>query len=444
MPGNPACLQSSIRMIILVLQLNPMQGTAIFVKLFFESFRFAYTALKMNVLRTVLSLLGVTVGILVIIGVFTGVDSLEKNLKESFDFLGANVMYVQKWPWSFEGNYPWWKYINRPQTSYDEFKFLEANVERSNGISIFADKGNLTIKKDNNSISGVNLSGVTFGHSEVYDMPISDGRYFTMTEIESGRNVVLIGSNVAEALIPQGNVIGEEIKINGLRFAVIGVLKEQGENFIGMPSNDDNCFVPYRSFRKMYATGTWFGVESVVAVKGFDNDPMLKELEGELEGLMRRKRGLRPRDESNFALNRSEMIADQVGLLFDQISFIGWIIGMFALLVGGFGIANIMFVSVKERTNIIGIQKSLGAKNYFILFQFLFEAIFLSVFGGFMGLLIVYVLANILSSDGFQIGLSIGNIIMGVVVAAVVGVLSGIIPAIVASRLDPVEAIRTQ
>ena len=421
-----------------------MTGTVIFVKLFFESFRFAYTALKMNVLRTVLSLLGVTIGITVIIGVFTGVDSLEKNLKESFDFLGANVMYVQKWPWSFENNYPWWEYINRPQTSYDEYKFLEANVEGSTGISIFADKGNLTIKKDNNSISGVNLSGITFWHSEVYDMPISSGRYFTMAEVESGRNVVLVGHNVADALFPNQSSLGEVIKINGLRFIVIGVLKEQGENFIGMPSNDDNCFIPYRSFRKMYATGTWFGVESVVAVKGQDDDPMLKELEGELEGLMRRKRGLRPRDDSNFALNRSEMIADQVGLLFDQISFIGWIIGMFALLVGGFGIANIMFVSVKERTNIIGIQKSLGAKNYFILFQFLFEAIFLSIFGGLMGLILVYGLANIVSSDSFQIGLSFGNIILGLIVAAVVGTLSGIIPAILASRLDPVEAIRTQ
>ena len=398
----------------------------------------------MNVLRTVLSLLGVFIGIFTIIGIFTFVDSFEKNLKESFDFLGANVMYVQKWPWSFSGNYPWWKYINRPQTTYDEYKFLEANIENSTGISIFADKGGLTIKKDNNSISGVNLSGITFGHSGVYDMPISGGRYFTMAEIESGRNVVLIGKNVSEALFPQKQAMGELIKINGLKFTVIGVLKEQGENFIGMPSNDDNCFVPYRSFRKMYATGSMFGVESVVAVKGSESDPMLKELEGELEGLMRRKRGLRPRDESNFALNRSEMIADRVGLLFDQVSFIFGIIGMFALLVGGFGIANIMFVSVKERTNIIGIQKSLGAKNYFILLQFLFEAIFLSIFGGVMGLILVFALAAIFSSDSFEIALTLNNIIIGLMVAAGVGTLSGIIPAIMASRLDPVEAIRTQ
>lgn len=413
------------------------------IRLIFESFRFAWSALKMNLLRTVLSLLGVTVGIFSIIGVLTLVDSLEKSLKDSFGFLGANVMYVQKWPWSFENNYPWWKYVNRPQTSYDEFKFIEANMSEGIGISIFADKSGLTVKKGSNSISGVNLSGITFGHSEVYDMPISQGRYFTMQEVESGRNVVLIGANIAEALFPYIQASGRRIKIKGLNYTVVGVLKEQGENFIGMPSSDDNCFIPYRSFRKLYATGKMFGVESVVAVKGRDNDQKLKLLEGDLTGLMRRKRGLRPRDESNFALNRSEMVADQLGILFEQVSFIGFLIGLFAMLVGGFGIANIMFVSVKERTNIIGIQKSLGAKNYFVLWQFLFESIFLCVLGGLAGLFLVY-LTTFIPLGSFQIIMNMKNIVLGLVIAAIVGTLSGIIPAVMAARMDPVIAIRSQ
>ncbi len=413
------------------------------IRLIFESFRFAWSALKMNLLRTVLSLLGVTVGIFSIIGVLTLVDSLEKSLKDSFGFLGANVMYVQKWPWSFENNYPWWKYVNRPQTSYDEFKFIEANMSEGIGISIFADRSGLTVKKGSNSISGVNLSGITFGHSEVYDMPISQGRYFTMQEVESGRNVVLIGANIAEALFPNTEASGRRIKLKGLNYTVVGVLKEQGENFIGTPSSDDNCFIPYRSFRKLYATGKMFGVESVVAVKGRDNDQKLKLLEGDLTGLMRRKRGLRPRDESNFALNRSEMVADQLGILFKQVSFIGFLIGLFAMLVGGFGIANIMFVSVKERTNIIGIQKSLGAKNYFVLWQFLFESIFLCVLGGLAGLFLVY-LTTFIPLGSFQIIMNMKNIILGLVIAATVGTLSGIIPAVMAARMDPVIAIRSQ
>ena len=415
----------------------------LFFRLMFESFRFAWTALRMNLLRTVLSLLGVTVGIFSIIGVLTLVYSLEKSLKDSFEFLGANVMYIQKWPWAFNDNdYPWWKYMQRPQASYDEFRFIQANMEEGVGISIFADKRGLTVKSGSNSMSGVSLSGITYGHSEVYDMPIAEGRYFTMQEVESGRNVVLIGSNVAEALFPNGSAPGRSIKIRGLKFNVVGVLKAQGENFIGAPSGDDFCFIPYKGFRKMYATRRMWGVESVVAVKGKDNDPNLKRLEGELTGLMRTKRGLRPLEESNFALNRSEMIAEQLGLLFDQLSFIGFIIGLFAILVGGFGIANIMFVSVKERTSIIGIQKSLGAKSYFVLWQFLFEAIFLSVIGGLAGLFLVY-LATFIPLGSFQIVMSLKNIVLGLVIAAIVGTVSGIVPAAMAARMDPVLAIRS-
>ncbi len=398
----------------------------------------------MNLLRTILSLLGVTVGIFSIIGVLTLVDSLEKSLKDSFSFLGANVMYVQKWPWAFgDDDYPWWKYMQRPQASYDEFHFIQANMNEGIGISIFADKGGLTVRMGSNSISGVNLSGITHGHSEVYDMPISQGRYFTVQEVESGRNVVLIGSNVAEALFQNTAAAGRSMKIKGLKFMVVGVLKGQGENFIGTPSSDDACFIPYKSFRKMYATRRMWGVESTVAVKGREDDVKLKRLEGELTGLMRRKRGLRPRDESNFALNRSEMVADQLGILFEQVSFIGFLIGLFAMLVGGFGIANIMFVSVKERTNIIGIQKSLGAKNYFVLCQFLFESIFLSIFGGLAGLFLVY-LTTFIPLGSFQIIMSMENIVLGLLIAAIVGTISGIIPAALAARMDPVLAIRTQ
>jgi putative ABC transport system permease protein len=397
----------------------------------------------MNKLRTVLSLLGVTVGIFSIIGVLTLVDSLEKSLKDSFGFLGANVMYIQKWPWSFGNNdYPWWKYMQRPQASYDEYEFIEANMDEGMGISIFADKGGLTAKAGSNSIGGINLTGITHGHSDIYDMPISEGRYFTMLEVEAGRNVVLIGSNVADALFPNTSAPGQSIKIRGLRFVVVGVLKEQGENFIGMPTGDDNCFIPYKSFRKMYATRRMWGVESVVAVKGKDNDYQLKRLEGELTGLMRTKRGLRPLEESDFALNRSELVGDQLSMLFEQLSFIGFLIGLFAILVGGFGIANIMFVSVKERTNIIGIQKSLGAKNYFILWQFLFEAIFLSIIGGLAGLILVY-FTTFISIGSFQIVMTLKNVLLGLFISAVVGTVSGVIPAAIAARLDPVIAIRS-
>jgi putative ABC transport system permease protein len=168
----------------------------------------------------------------------------------------------------------------------------------------------------------------------------------------------------------------------------------------------------------------------------------LVELESEIIGLLRTKRGIPPKKENNFAVNRQDAIMNIIGSTFDVIGTAGWMIGGFSILVGGFGIANIMFVSVRERTNIIGIQKAMGAKNYFILFQFLFEAVFLSLIGGGVGIILVYLLSFI-SLGSLDLVLTLGNIILGFGVSATIGVISGIVPALVAARLDPVIAIRT-
>jgi putative ABC transport system permease protein len=178
-------------------------------------------------------------------------------------------------------------------------------------------------------------------------------------------------------------------------------------------------------------------------VKGKPEDEGLVELEAEIVGLLRTKRGLKPTQTTNFSINRPEAATKAVSGLFGVITIAGWVIGSFSILVGGFGIANIMFVSVKERTNLIGIQKSLGAKNYFILFQFLFEAIFLSLIGGLVGIGLVYLLSFI-SLGSLDIILSPQNIILGLSVSSIIGVAAGIIPALGAARMDPVEAIRSK
>ncbi|RZL04714.1 MAG: FtsX-like permease family protein, partial [Hymenobacter sp.] len=185
------------------------------------------------------------------------------------------------------------------------------------------------------------------------------------------------------------------------------------------------------------------GPSPQLGVKGRDDDPGLLNLEAEMQGDMRSIRGLKPREEDNFALNRPEMIADAIGKLFSVIGVAGAIIGSFAMLVGGFGIANIMFVSVRERTNIIGIQKSLGAKNYFILFQFLFEAVFLCLMGGATGIFLVWLLTFFPLGD-LTLFLSASNISLGLMVSVLIGVLAGIIPAVLAANLDPVIAIRAK
>ena len=393
-------------------------------------------------MRTILSLLGVTIGIFAIIVVLTVVDSLERNIKNSFNFLGTDVIYVEKWPFIGSPDFPWWTYLSRPEASYSEYRFLEKNLQHDAGITIFSRRSGQTFKYGSNSVSSMTLVGASHGYEKVFEVSIEEGRYFTDQELEAGRNVVLIGADIAEGLFPRGNAIGKRIKIQGLKYSVIGVLEREGSSMLDVTSSDEYAIVPFDGFRKVYQTGqSYGGVPSRIGIKGSPEDIGLIELENEVTGLMRSKRGLRPKEDNNFEINRPEAIASAIGGIFDVLTIAGAIIGGLSGLVGAFGIANIMFVSVKERTSLIGIQKSLGAQNYFILFQFLFEAIFLSLLGGLFGLFLVY-LITLIPMGTFVITMSFDRVFLGFVLASIIGVLAGIIPAIRASRLDPVIAIR--
>lgn len=411
-----------------------------FIRQTFESFRFAWQALRSNLLRTMLSLLGVTIGIFAIIAVFTLVDSLERNIKDSLSFIGDKVVYVEKWPWTFGSEYQWWKYFQRPEATYKEYRFLSEKLENAQAVVAIAVKGRVTVKNGNNSMSSL-IQGTTLDYNKISDVPIEEGRYFTQQEIDVARNVTIIGSDVAENLFPNQDPTGKSLKINGLNFTVIGVQSRKGESIINVGGNPDiKCMIPYGTFAKMFQS---LNPSIRIAVKGYASDPGLLEMESEVRGIMRTRRGLRPLQEDNFSINRPEALAQAISGIFTVLTLAGWVIGGFSILIGGFGIANIMFVSVKERTNIIGIQKSLGAKNYFILFQFLFEAILLSLVGGLAGILLVYLLSFI-DLGSLDLQLTAGNIILGLGVSSLIGIVSGIVPAFSASRLDPVIAIRAK
>jgi len=414
----------------------------ILIRLIFESFRFAWNALTQNLLRTILSLTGVTIGIFAIIAALTVVDSLKDNIEDSLAFLGTEVIYVEKYPFSFTPEYPWWKYYKRPQVVYNEYKYLESTLKNSSTICFFAVAGGRTIKRKSSSIGGINFWGATVGHADLFELNIIEGRYFSLREFDYATNAAIIGHDVKMTLFPNESPIGKEIIIKGLKYTVIGLMKEAGETLFSTPSNDESVIVPFKALKKLYYTGKRRGLGAKIWIKGIEDDVGLIELENEVRGLMRNYRGLRPKDDDSFAINRPEAIMNSLQGVFDVLKSAGWFIGIFSILVGAFGIANIMFVTVSERTGVIGIQKSLGAKNFFILFQFLFEAIFLSLIGGCLGLFLVY-LGTFIDLGSFVLSLNVKNIVLGIGISSFVGVAAGIIPALMAARLDPVVAIRS-
>ncbi len=412
----------------------------IYMQLMFESFRFAWEALRSNLLRTILSLLGVTVGIFAIIAVFVLVDSMEKNVKDNLAFLGDRTTYVQKWPFGFGGNYPWWKYMNRPSVTYDEYEFLAKRLTMAEAVAVFDQKGNITMKNGSNSLGNIEVLGATESYQNIVEIPLGEGRYFNELESGASRQVAVIGADIVDALFSGMDPIGKTFKMDGLNFVVIGTMKKQGESLLGGPDFDVACFIPYNTFDKLYHTKY---SDPAICIRGLETDPNMQELEAEITGLMRSHRSQKPTEDDSFSINRSDQVVSAVEGIFGALSLGGWVIGSFALLVGGFGIANIMFVSVRERTNVIGIQKSLGAKNAFILYQFLFEAVFLSLLGGLAGLTFVYLLTFI-PLGSLDLVLRIKNILLGISVSAIIGILAGIIPAALAARMDPVIAIRAK
>jgi len=414
------------------------QAYLIFIRLFRESYLFAIQAIIVNKVRTVLSLLGITIGIFCVVSVFTVFDSMEAAIRKSIESLGNNVLYIQKWPWEMGSNYPWWKYYQRPEATLEDMKEIEKRSSLADNVA-FMVQTNKTVKYRSNYVENVGILGVSYDFDKVWNFEIDNGRYFSTGEASNGRAIAVIGADIATGLFPFQDPIGQKIKIFGRNTEIVGVIKKEGEDFFGN-SNDKAVYMPinyYRTLVNLKEEGTTIAVKAKPLVSN-------AELKDELTGIMRSIRKLKPSAEDNFAINETDIIAKGFNSLFRVIAMVGWIIGGFSLLVGGFGIANIMFVSVKERTGIIGIQKALGAKNYFILMQFLFEAIFLSVIGGIVGLLIILIMTLIISNTtSFHLILTQGNIFLGVGVSAAIGLISGIIPAFSASRLDPVEAMRS-
>ena len=413
-----------------------------FFRLLRESFIFAFISLTANKLRTLLSLLGITIGIFAIILVYSIVDSLEKNIRDSVSQFGDQVVYVQKWPWSGGADFAWWKYLNRPVPLNSEADIIRRRSQYAEHVAFGSSLGGATVTRASNSATGAEVLGTTYDYNKIWTFELAHRRYFTESEMNAGRPYCIIGADIAEGLFLSGEeIIGQRITISGQKLSVIGVFEKVGESLVGQ-SYDKMVIVPFKKVRTVVNTDR---NESNVIMASAKEGITVAQLKDELTGIMRSVRRLRPGADDNFALNDPSLISNQLDSLFGALGIMGTIIGMFSILVGGFGIANIMFVSVRERTNEIGIQKALGAKNLIILSQFLTESVVLCLLGGVAGLVLVALGAYIAAvAFEFDIFLSVGNVALGLLLSAGIGLISGLIPAWMAARLNPVDAIRMQ
>lgn len=415
----------------------------VFFAILKESLRFALQNIRANIVRTLLSLLGVTIGVFCIIAILTLVDSMEYTIRSSFNRFGTNVLFIQKWPIIFESEYPWWEYVNRREVQYQEMVQLQKRLPEAVAVAYMVQIGGNKVKAGKVTAENVLFQGVSFEYDRAMEITTVAGRYFTEDEAQRGDNVVILGFELANALFGNAQkAMGQTIVAFNRTLRVIAVKEKEG-NGLGMGGNlDQSAIVPVNFIRKLTSTDA-SQFRPTILVKGKENIDQ-DEFEDEVRGVMRSVRKLHPRDDDDFAINKISMLLTFLNKVFSKISLYGWIIAGFSILVGGFGIANIMFVSVKERTPIIGIQKALGAKNYFILVQFLSESIILCILGGAIGLLLVLGISSLLNLVlPLKLFLSLKNALLGIGISSVIGILSGFLPSRQAARMDPIEAIRS-
>ncbi|MBG0858732.1 MAG: ABC transporter permease [Bacteroidales bacterium] len=409
------------------------------LRLFKESLLFAINSVVVNKLRTFLSLFGITIGIFSIISVFTVLDWMEKSIRDSIASIGDNVIYVQKFPWSFDPNLAWWDIIRWPSISTSDYEaILRKSTKAETACFLAAQSEQIKFRK--NIASEVVIAAITPEFENVRSFEIDKGRYFSPFESLAGKNVAIIGAEVAENLFDKTDPIDKVITVAGFKTNVIGVIKKEGKGGISDSGMDRLVLIPLNYGRTFINLRNRF-IDTQLMIKAKPG-ASVQELTDETIMVLRAARRLQPDEVSNFSVNRASLLTQGFEAVFAGINIGGWLIGGFAILVGGFGIANIMFVSVRERTNIIGIQKALGAKRSFILQQFLAESVLLSVIGGLLGVIMIFIgtlVVNYLWE--LNIYLTLSNIILAVIISGLIGIIAGYAPAYAAARMNPVEAI---
>ena len=411
---------------------------------FFEiagsSFRLAMLELWKNKLRTFLSLFGITIGIFCIIGVLATVNSLEQNLQTEIRSLGTNTIYVDKWQYSAGPDFPYWKFARRPVPQYSELAEILRRTETAK-FAAFKINASSNVEAGSSVAGKVRIYGISENFVNIQPLEIQAGRFLSDAEFYRGSNTVVLGFTLAENLFGSAEAaLQKTVTIRGQHNKIVGVTKKQGTQLIGGWGFDDAVVMPYKFARTIMDEKK---AEPLILVQGRDGI-ISKVLQNELKGTMRAVRKLRPSEEDNFTLNDVAEFSEVMSKAFVSVNIGGWIIGALSFIVGIFGVANIMFVTVKERTPQIGLKKALGAKRKIILTEFLLESAFLCILGGMVGLLLIFILTKLATALlGFPIFLSPGVISIAVAICIAAGIAAGIVPAYRAAAQDPVVAIRS-
>lgn len=400
-----------------------------------ESLKISLRALGTNKTRSVLTATCIVIGIVSVTTMSTTIDGIDRSFEKSMSMLGQNVIYVEKWPWGLgSGEYRWWEYRNRRDMKIDYVDQLEEGSRFASAVSASSYR-NVTVRFGEKYADGVLLQGASESLAQTSTMDIEEGRFFTAEEERTGANVVVMGQSVSDALFEFEYPLGKQIRIAGQRFLVIGLLERQG-SFLGLEDVDNQVIIPMTAFQEIYGTR----VDVRLTVK-FPDEEAQAEGEYEIEGLMRRIRQLDPMDDNDFAINKPEAFRQQYESMTFAIYGIGIFLTSLALFIGGIGVMNIMFVSVRERTKEIGIRKAVGAKAWEILGQFLIEATIICMIGGVIGVLLSIITTQAINQF-FVAYMSWQTVSLAFGICTLVGLTFGFMPAYRAAKSDPIESLR--